>query len=83
MTLRYDRLDNFWYTLMHELAHVGRHEGMDEKEFFDDMTLRGAKNVADDVIEAEADAWAEEALIPGDMWEVSAVRFSPRPVRRH
>lgn len=78
MTLRYDRLDNFWYTLMHELAHVGRHEGVDEKEFFDDMTLRGAKNVADDAVESEADEWAEEALIPGDMWEASAVRFSPR-----
>lgn len=80
MTLRYDRLDNFWYTLMHELAHVGRHEGVDEKEFFDDMTLRGAKNVADDVVESEADEWAENALIPGDMWEASAVQFSPRPL---
>ena len=80
MTLRYDRLDNFWYTLMHELAHVGRHEDVDEKEFFDDMTLRGAKNVADDGVEAEADEWAEEALIPGEMWEASGVRFSPRPL---
>ena len=79
MTLRYDRLDNFWYTLMHELAHVGRHEGLEE-DFFDDMTLRGAKNVADDCIEVQADQWAEEALIPGDMWEASAVRFSPRPL---
>ena len=79
MTLRYDRLDNFWYTLMHELAHIGRHEGLEE-EFFDDMTLRGAKNVADDCVEVQADQWAEEALIPGDMWEASAVCFSPRPL---
>ena len=47
MTLRYDRLDNFWFTLMHELAHIGRHEHTEENEFFDDMTLRGAKHVAD------------------------------------
>ncbi len=25
LTLRYDRLDNFWFCLLHELAHVGRH----------------------------------------------------------
>ena len=27
MTLRYDRLDNFWFCLLHELAHIGRHMG--------------------------------------------------------
>ena len=80
MTLRYDRLDNFWYTLMHELAHVGRHENTEENQFFDDMTLRGAKNVDDESVEAEADEWAEEALIPGDVWEDSPVRFEPRPL---
>lgn len=25
LTLRYDRLDNFWFTLLHELAHVRLH----------------------------------------------------------
>ena len=25
LTLRYDRIDNFWFCLLHELAHVGRH----------------------------------------------------------
>ena len=80
MTLRYDRLDNFWFILMHELAHVGRHEARDENQFFDDMSLRGANNVADDCIEIQADEWAEEALIPGDVWKASAVQFSPRPL---
>lgn len=29
LTLRYDRIDSFWFTLMHEIAHlVSRHEGM-------------------------------------------------------
>ena len=80
MTLRYDRLDNFWFTLMHELAHIGRHEQRDENQFFDDMTLRGANNFADDCVEVQADEWAEEALIPGDAWEVSPVCFEPRPL---
>ncbi|MBN0401680.1 hypothetical protein JTM54_35295, partial [Pseudomonas aeruginosa] len=25
MTLRYDRLDNFWFTIVHELVHVWKH----------------------------------------------------------
>src|SRR5271157_576991 len=25
LTLRYDRIDNFWFCLLHELAHIGRH----------------------------------------------------------
>ena len=80
MTLRYDRLDNFWFTLMHELAHIARHEHTEENEFFDDMTLRGAKQAAEDTVEAEADELAGAALIPGDMWDASSVQFSPRPL---
>ena len=43
LTLRYDRIDNFWYTLLHELAHVGLHLGScsDETGFVDDHSLRG------------------------------------------
>ena len=25
LTLRYDRLDNFWFTLLHELGHIALH----------------------------------------------------------
>ena len=78
LTLRYDRLDNFWFTLMHELAHVGSHEDRDENQFFDDMSLRNPKGVADSCIEAEADDWAEEALIPKAKWVSSRVCSKPR-----
>ena len=41
LTLRYDRIDNFWSCLLHELAHVGRHMGNDRGDaFVDDLTLR-------------------------------------------
>jgi HTH-type transcriptional regulator/antitoxin HigA len=81
LTLRYDRLDNFWFCLLHELAHAGRHLGSGEDTaFVDDLTLRGADRGKGDFKEAEADEWAEEALIPKALWEGSAVRARPTPI---
>lgn len=81
MTLRYDRIDDFWFCLLHELAHVGRH--MDERcgdGFVDDHTLRGVKGAGTGSKEIEADEWAEEALIPLTLWEDSPVRDRPTPM---
>ena len=65
MTLRYDRLDNFWFVLMHELAHVSLHlEKGIKKTFFDDSD----DNHQDDKHEVEADNKALEASIPHDDW---------------
>jgi HTH-type transcriptional regulator/antitoxin HigA len=77
MTLRYDRLDNFWFCLLHELTHVSRHLGDDsERLFVDDLDLR-ANN--DDEREKEADAWAEEALIPHKEWMDHPAQDAPYP----
>lgn len=67
LTLRYDRLDNFWFTLMHELAHVILHSDEGEIEFIDDLDV-GAGN---DPREAEADAFAGEILVPEAEWKAS------------
>jgi HTH-type transcriptional regulator / antitoxin HigA len=81
LTLRYDRLDNFWFCLLHELAHVGRHMGNTRNEaFVDDLTLRDVEGVRRDVKEDEADAWAEEGLIPAEVWQTSRVRDNPAPL---
>ena len=78
LTLRYDRIDNFWFCLLHELAHVGRHMENDMGEaFVDDFTLRKLDGRREDPREAQADEWAEEALIPRMEWEASAVRDRP------
>src|SRR5690606_5475846 len=37
VTLRYDRLDNFWFVLMHELAHVQKHLSPAEPIVMDDL----------------------------------------------
>ena len=78
LTLRHDRLDNFWFCLLHELAHVGRHMDYDKpRAFLDDQSLRRANPAEEDPREAEADEWAEEALIPKDAWDTSNVRIRP------
>ena len=84
MTLRYDRIDNFWFTLLHELAHVSLHlDGCGEEDVFvDDHSLRNVEaGVGDsgDSKEQDADSLAGEALIPGEVWETSSVRDNPSP----
>lgn len=34
LTLRHDRLDNFWFCLLRELVYVGRHMGKTKHEAF-------------------------------------------------
>lgn len=81
LTLRYDRIDNFWFCLLHELAHVGRHLDNDEGvAFVDDLTLRKVKGGREDPRERQADDWAEEALIPKAAWEASVVKDDPTPM---
>jgi len=65
VTLRHDRLDNFWFTLAHELAHVVLHLTKDTTEcFLDDLESKVPKNQK----EKEADTLATESLIPPREW---------------
>ena len=75
LTLRYDRIDNFWWVLMHELAHVVRHLPDTEETFIDDLGLAST-----DAQEADADDFAYECLIPEAVWRESGVRDNPSPM---
>jgi HTH-type transcriptional regulator/antitoxin HigA len=44
LSLRYDRIDWFWYTLMHELAHVKYGDGRQNDNFTLDNDLLDAQN---------------------------------------
>ncbi len=70
VTVRHDRIDNFWYCLMHELVHVGKHLGADCRRFCDDLDAEPGE----DVREQEADEIAGEALIPKQEWNSSPAR---------
>jgi HTH-type transcriptional regulator/antitoxin HigA len=78
ITLRYDRLDNFWFTLMHELAHIALHFNQDISLFYDE--IEGVKGVDLNSKERDADKVASEALVPSSKWEVSPAKLIPSPM---
>jgi HTH-type transcriptional regulator/antitoxin HigA len=78
LTLRHDRLDNFWFTLLHELAHISLHFSSTPRVFADDIEARLPDESADEM-EREADAFAAESLVPTSLWERSAAARLPTP----
>ncbi|MGH7335789.1 MAG: ImmA/IrrE family metallo-endopeptidase [Candidatus Rokuibacteriota bacterium] len=75
LTLRYDRLDNFWYALMHEMAHVGLHLKTVGESFCDDLDIEDHEDPRED----EADSLAREALVPTSLWNESPARVLRSP----
>lgn len=65
ITLRYNRYDNFWFTLAHELAHLCLHDDQLDTPIVDDLE----EAVTED-IEAEANAFARESFVPRREWRV-------------
>lgn len=75
LTLREDRLDNFWFTLLHELVHVWKHlDRGDHKAIADENIERFDE---DDKIEQEANAIASEILLPRSIWRRSEAFGNP------
>lgn len=72
LTLRYDRLDNFWFVLMHELGHVFLHlfDSLN-MDFFDEENGN-----EEDELEKEADLFALDTLISSNDWDMCLSRFS-------
>lgn len=71
LTLRHDRLDNFWFTLMHEIAHVlagNTDTRIDEKGF---------EAETEDAVEAEANNMARDWLIDPQAYHKFVTRQAP------
>ena len=71
LTLRFDRLDNFWFTLLHEVAHLWKHV-INEETFLDNLDAS-----SEDRRELEANRIAKEALIPRVAWKRSDAYLNP------
>jgi len=69
LSLRHDRLDNFWFTLCHELAHVSLHLGTDRQEAFVDDVEASSRSTR----ERQADEFAANALVPAGKWRQSGL----------
>ena len=69
LTLRHDRIDNFWFCLLHELAHVSKHLSASDSIIIDDLDFRGEMFETEDIIEKEADKMARNGLIPKSVWD--------------
>jgi len=66
MSLRYDRIDNFYFTLMHEIGHILLHQKNDINCFYDDLSeVKKSKNKS----EKEANLFAQQNLVPDELIE--------------
>lgn len=74
LTLRYDRLDNFWFALLHEMVHIQKHLNSEISFIADNLE---DKQRTDAEIERQADDGAQAALIPPDAWAASEARITP------
>ena len=75
LTLRENRLDNFWFTLIHELVHVWKHLDPVKCRAIADENIEKADD--SEATEREANALASEILIPAAIWRRSAARLKP------
>jgi HTH-type transcriptional regulator / antitoxin HigA len=69
LTLRFDRVDYFWFTLLHELAHVMKHLSGPGDSFLD----RLEDCEATEALEVEANRIARDSLISRAAWRRSEV----------
>ena len=70
LTLRYNRIDNFWFCLLHELAHLTKHLTIDETNIIiDELEPQRSRISSQDAKEEEADRIAQNSLIPKEYWK--------------
>ena len=76
MTLRHNRIDNFWFVLFHEIAHVYLHLLTNKFPIFlDEKVGEGDEN--DDPLENEANDFARNTLITPDQWATCVTPVMP------
>jgi HTH-type transcriptional regulator/antitoxin HigA len=79
MTMRYDRIDNFWYVLSHECGHVKNEHGIDGSDILDINLVGDERVLFADKTDREkvADRFAAEFLIKQSEMEDFVDRLRP------
>jgi HTH-type transcriptional regulator / antitoxin HigA len=73
LSIRFDRLDAFWFTLLHECVHVWKHLSSAREAFVD----RIEHTESDEYREKEANRVARDTFIPRAIWRRSNAFLSP------
>lgn len=74
LTLRHDRLDNFWFALLHELVHVQKHLNQGRLFIADNLEDKVHQQTTE---EREADEGARDILIPQTEWLAAGLTVEP------
>ncbi len=79
LSMRYDRIDWFWYTLSHELGHVKRKDGLKHEIRLDTELVGNKEKLSEPKPEAEreADLFASNFLINKSDIDDFIMRISP------
>jgi HTH-type transcriptional regulator/antitoxin HigA len=70
-SLRFPRMDNFWFTLLHELAHVRLHFDTLSTPIIDDLS---SEDIRTKDIEIQADNLAKYSLVSRVDWRTTTVK---------
>ena len=81
ISLRFPRLDYFWFTLLHELAHVVLHNDQLKEPVFFDVEVGEEK----DRVERTANRLAKDSIVDRESWRNCAPKYDPsdRAVRAY
>jgi HTH-type transcriptional regulator / antitoxin HigA len=77
VSLRHDRIDGFWFTVMHECAHIRNGDPLSVDTGMVDATKGITVALVEDVAEQRANEEAAAALIPNDEMESFIRRVGP------
>lgn len=81
MSLRFPRLDYFWFTLLHELAHLVLHFDQLNQAMFFDVEVNEEK----DKVEKAANRLAKDSIVDRESWRNCAPKYdnSDRAVKKY
>lgn len=71
LSFRYSRLDNFWFTFLHEIAHVIKHY-----DLLDETIIEDLDSVPISKIEKQANRFAKNTIVPRFIWERCEAKYT-------